>query len=90
MNELATQAQDYPQFSQTPSNSRKFRRDCRSGYSALKERHDAKQAEREFNAAFVAAQSELLPVAKCSAGTIDTKSFFARAEHVQQDLDYDT
>ena len=87
MNELATQAQD--PLSAILADSKQLKEipiETVERLFALKERHDAKQAEREFNAAFVAAQSELLPVAK--KGWNDyTKSFFARAEHVQEMLD---
>ena len=51
---------------------------------ALKERHDAREAEREFNSAFVAAQMEMSPVKKLGKTHVAT---YAKAEHVKEMLD---
>ena len=87
MNELATQAQD--PLSAILADSKQLKEipiDTVERLFALKLKYDDRQAEREFNVAFNVAQSELLPVAK-KGWNPHTKSFFARAEHVQAMLD---
>ena len=85
MNELATQAQDpLSAILADPKQLKEIPIETVERLFALKERHDDRQAEREFNSAFVTAQLEMSPVKKLGKTHVAT---YAKAEDVKEMLD---